>query len=82
LASIADTLRTFLEREFVTATAQKDRIATASLIETGIIDSVGLMRLVDFIEKEFHCRIGDDELLPENFEYLDRLVAFVATKKG
>ena len=46
-------------------------VASDSLVETGVIDSVGILKLVTFIEKTFSVKIGDDELLPENFDTLD-----------
>jgi acyl carrier protein len=51
-----------------------------SLVETGIIDSVAILKLVSFIEKSFKVKIGDDELLPENFDTLDDVTRLVATK--
>ena len=38
-----------------------------SLLESGIIDSLGIMKLVTFIEDEFQLKISDEELIPENF---------------
>ena len=39
-----------------------------SLLESGIIDSLGIMKLLSFVEERFEIKISDDELLPENFE--------------
>ena len=38
------------------------------LIEENIIDSLGIMKLLLFIEEKYSIHIGDDELVPENFE--------------
>ncbi len=40
------------------------------LLANGVIDSLGLFRIVEFIESEYGVEIPDDELLPENFETL------------
>lgn len=48
-----------------------------SLIERGIIDSIGLMQLMTFIEEKAKVRIPDHQVTPENFESvaaMERLV--------
>ena len=40
------------------------------LLANGVIDSLGLFRIVEFVENEYGIEIPDDELLPENFETL------------
>lgn len=51
-----------------------------NLLESGIIDSLGILDLVSFLEQEFGIMVGDDELIPENFESVDRLSSFVERK--
>src|SRR5689334_20536235 len=38
-----------------------------SLLETGIVDSIGILEIVTFIEEKFSVQVGDDDLVPENF---------------
>jgi acyl carrier protein len=38
------------------------------LIETGILDSLGILRLVAFLEETFSFRVSDDEIVPKNFQ--------------
>lgn len=52
-----------------------------SFIESGLIDSIGIMELVGFVEKTFELKVNDEELLPENFDTLDNLVMFVHRKR-
>lgn len=51
-----------------------------SLIDSGIIDSLGIMKLVQFLQKELGVRITDDELVPENFENLEAIVKLIGEK--
>src|SRR5881392_99797 len=44
------------------------------------IDSLGIIRLVAFLENDFGCRIEDEELVPENFATLRKLGELLATK--
>ncbi len=48
-----------------------------SLLDRGVIDSVGLISLVAFLEQEAGVRIPDDEIVPENFETIESMEAFV-----
>jgi acyl carrier protein len=52
-----------------------------SLIESGIVDSLGIQLLLGFIEKAFSLTVSDDELVPENFETIDAIAQFIE-KKG
>ncbi len=51
--------------------------ATDSLIENGIIDSVGMLNLVEFIENRFSIKIDEDDLMPENFDSLKAIEDYV-----
>jgi acyl carrier protein len=53
---------------------------SASLIETGIIDSTGVLELVAFLESTFGVTVGDEEMLPENLDSIARVAAFVCRK--
>lgn len=55
---------------------------TDLLIEDGIIDSMGIMVLLDFLEEKFAVRIEGDELLPENFATLAAISSLVEKKTG
>lgn len=50
-------------------------------LETGVLDSLGILDLVHFLEKEFSLQILDEELSPENFESLNAVTSFVQTKQ-
>ena len=49
-------------------------------LETGVIESLGILDLVHFLEQQFSIQVADEELLPENFESLDAVAAFVRKK--
>jgi len=51
-----------------------------SLFEKGIIDSLGVLELISFIEKKFAIQVDDEELIPENFETFNKILEFVETK--
>ena len=52
-----------------------------SFLETGIIDSTGVLELVAFLESTYGLRVQDNELTPDNLDSLDRVAAFVRRKQ-
>ena len=51
-----------------------------SLVDEGVVDSIGLLRLFAFIEEKFGIVVEDDEFIPENFDTIDEITEFVLTK--
>jgi len=47
------------------------------LVETGIIDSLGVMTLLGFLEEKFSIQIPGDDLVPENFASISTIAALV-----
>jgi acyl carrier protein len=54
----------------------------ASFLEEGIVDSTGVLELVMFVEETFSITVEDDEILPENFDSVGQLAAYVRRKIG
>ena len=52
----------------------------ASFLDEGIIDSTGILELVNFLEEEFSISVEDDELVPENLDSINNVVAFLGKK--
>jgi acyl carrier protein len=49
----------------------------ASLLEQGIIDSTGVLEVVMFLEESFGVAVDDTQMLPQNFDSVARITAFV-----
>ena len=73
-------IRQFVLKHFPLARKQSSIEDDSSLLETGIIDSLGVLDLVSFIEKEFKITISEEDLLADNFESIARMTAFVQSK--
>lgn len=54
----------------------------ASLLETGVVDSTGVLEVLAFLEKRFGLRIDDSEVTPENLDSIGRITSFVGRKLG
>jgi acyl carrier protein len=53
-----------------------------SLIEGGIIDSTGILELIEFVESRFGIEVSEAETIPENMDSISRLTQFVLSKKA
>jgi acyl carrier protein len=74
-------VRQFIIENFLFGDAEPLADDTLSLLDNGIIDSVGVMELVAHLEKEYGLKVADQELVPENFDSVERLVRFIQTKQ-
>ena len=52
-----------------------------NLLAQGIIDSMGLLKLVTFLESHFEIETTDEDLVPENFTTLEMIRDFVERKR-
>jgi len=53
-----------------------------SFLEKGILDSTGILEVIYFIEDEYGVKVEDEEMIPENLDSVERLVAFVQRKQA
>jgi acyl carrier protein len=54
----------------------------ASFLEEGIVDSTGVLELVMFVEETFSITVEDEEILPENFDSVQKLARYARLKAG
>ena len=52
----------------------------ASFLEEGVVDSTGVLELVMFVEETFGVSVEDQEIVPENFDSVSRLAAYIRQK--
>ena len=72
----------FIVKNFVFDDQNKNIDENLSLYEKGIIDSTGVLELVDFLEEKFGIKIEDEELVPDNLDSIKKIFNFVQRKKG
>lgn len=75
-------VRRFVASNFIVDVDPSELRGGLSLTEAGILDSMGVLELVLFLEERFDLSVADDELTPENLDTLDRIVAFLQRKLG
>jgi len=74
-------LRKYIKARFLHGDGNK-LTDNVSLFESGIVDSLGILHLVSFLEEKFNVKIEDEEMIPENFETINKLIVFIRQKNG
>lgn len=80
MSSIQTDVRNFVIENFLFGDDPESLLNDDSFLETGIIDSTGVLELVSFIEEKYSMEVDDDELIPENLDSIDRLINFIESK--
>lgn len=75
-------IRAFIEETFVLHGSSSALEDSTSLLESGRVDSTGVLTLVAYVEDTFELEVDDEDLVPENFDSVDRIVAYVERSKG
>jgi acyl carrier protein len=79
--AIENRVRDFVQKQF--PVARKNGVKPEERwLETGMLDSLGILDLVHFLEAEFSIHISDEDLSPDNFQSLAAVVSFVEAKQA
>ena len=74
-----DEVREFIIENFLFG--DRERFDPAlSFLETGVIDSTGMLELVGFLEGRYKIQIKDEEFVPENLDSMENIGRFLARK--
>lgn len=82
VASVQREVTAFIVSNFLFGNTAEAPTPATSFMETGLIDSTGVLELVAFVEEKYGFKVADDELVPENLDSVANLAAFVAKKAG
>jgi acyl carrier protein len=75
-------IRDFIVENFLFGNREKLPDDDDSFLQKGLIDSTGILEVVNFIEEKFGIRVEDDDLVPENLDSVRRLADFIVRKRG
>ncbi len=78
--SIQSQIRRYILANFLFTDDETRLRDDASFLEEGIVDSTGVLELVMFVEETFGIEVADEEILPENFDSVERLTRYVEAK--
>ena len=78
--TISDELRRFIVDNYLFGQTDIELSDSTSFLESGIIDSTGLLELIAFLEQRFCIRLEDEEIVPDNLDSIVALTKFVLRK--
>jgi len=78
--SVKQRIIDFIITSFLFDEDNKTLSETDSLLETGVIDSTGVLELVAFIEETYGIKVEDEEIMPENLDSVVNITAYVTYK--
>jgi acyl carrier protein len=73
-------LRDFIADNFLLGKDPRNIDDRESFLDSGMVDSTGILEFVGFLEEKWSISVADEELLPENFDSLANLTTFVLRK--
>ena len=80
MQNIAQEIRRFITDNFLFGKTRKDFTDEASFLDAGIIDSTGVLELVNFLEETYSFKVQDEELVPANLGSVKSVAEYVARK--
>ncbi|WP_066947637.1 acyl carrier protein [Streptomyces lushanensis] len=82
MSSLTDEIRGYVVAEFLNGEDAADLTAGFDLIDNGVVDSLGVVRIVSHLARTYSILIDDIPMTPDNFRSIDAISAFVenATK--
>jgi acyl carrier protein len=81
MSNIEVQIREFVCENFILGQEELELSDYGSLLDSGIIDSTGVLELIGFIEESFGIEILDEEIIPENLDSISNVANFIRNKK-
>jgi acyl carrier protein len=78
---LVETIRSYILENFLFTDDTSALGLEDSLLETGVVDSTGMMEIITFLEADLGVQVADDDMTPENLDSVSRLVKYVLTKR-
>lgn len=79
---VAAQLRDFISSAYLFGDDSRMPSDGESLLETGVLDSTGVLELIEFLEDTFQISVEDSETVPENLGSIAGLTQYVLAKTG
>ena len=77
---VEERLTDFVSKAFLTG-GRKTRITPeTSLLENRVVDSLGILEIIEFMEQEFGITVEESDMVPENLDSIDKMSRFIKVK--
>ncbi|MEW8658573.1 MAG: acyl carrier protein [Candidatus Thiodiazotropha endolucinida] len=75
------TIRNYILENYLFTEDQSALHSADSFLDKGILDSTGILEVIYFLEDEFGIKVEDTEMVPENLDSVNNIVAFIGRKR-
>ena len=79
--SIRKSVKSFILRNYLFTDDDSALSDTEPLVHAGIVDSTGILELIIHVEEAWGIQVLPEEMVPDNFDSVDRMVDFIARKQ-
>ena len=77
MVNIELSVRQYISENFILDGDAEHLPGSESLTQSGVLDSMGVLELVMFLEERFGITVPDEDTVPENLDTVDRIVRYV-----
>jgi acyl carrier protein len=78
--NVKQQIRSYVAESLFFSSDDYDLDDDMSFLDEGVVDSTGVVELVLFVEENFDIEVDDDEIVPDNFDSVNNLVAYIERK--
>lgn len=75
-------LRQFVIETFLFGDESETFADSDSFMQTGIVDSTGILEITNFVEEKYAVTIENEEMIPANLDSVENLAQFISRKAG
>jgi acyl carrier protein len=77
MESIAQAIRKYIAENILFSGSDYPYSDDTSFLNEGVLDSMNILQLVEFVEKQFHISVDDQDIVPGNFDSVAKLSAYI-----
>ena len=82
LDEVRQKLRHFILENYLFTDDQAALNDDDSFLEGGVLDSMGILELIDYLDEGFGIKVEGDELVPDNLDSINSLIKFISSKSS
>ena len=73
-------LRQYIAENLLFSDNGADMNDEESFLDSGVVDSLGVLELATYVEDTFAIEVPDEEVIPDNFDSISKLTAYISRK--
>ena len=80
MSGVKNALRKLILEDYLFTDDESALSDNTSFLEEGILDSMGILEIIMFLDDNFDVKVADDEMVPENLDSIANLMAYIQRK--